>query len=175
MKLQTAETSREQQKFHFCDSTTLYFLAFALFFVPLQVSLPSCMSADWAVWLRRFPRKLKITLTLCTSCSALLRRPCMLAPSPNGFDRSSPNRGRSSVTPGMDFSNLVSGGCRVDLSSHSGNRNTRRRSFLSQTTQQFNEVLKLNTHATGCCLLILVFQNGFSRYQDFKKRISYSI
>lgn len=45
--------------------------------------------------------------------------------------------------------------------------------FLS-ATEQFNEVLKLNMQATGYCLLSLVYQNGFSRYQNFWKGISYS-
>lgn len=108
----------------------------------------------------------------------------MLVPSPSGFDRSSPNRGRSSVTPGMDFSNLVSGWPRVDLSSRCGNHisrkvqryfssNEKKATFLS-ATEQFNEVLKLNMQATGYCLFSLVFQNCFSRYQNFWKRISFS-
>lgn len=143
------------------------------------------MSADSAVWKKRFPRKQKITSMHCTSCSAPLRRPCTLGPSPSGSDQSSPNHGRSSVTPGMDFSDLVSGWHGVDVKTiisviwtnktyrTSGHKQSllfkQQKSwwyFLSLNTEQFNEVVNLNMLATGYCLLNFVFQNSFSRYQN---------
>lgn len=83
-------------------------------FMPLswsQVWQPFCMSADLVVWKNRFPRKLKTISAHSTSCSAPSRLPCMPERSPNGSDQSSPNRGRSSASPGTGSSDSVCGSC----------------------------------------------------------------
>lgn len=109
----------------------------------------------------------------CTSCSAPLRRPCTLGPSPSGSDQSSPNHGRSSVTPGMGFSDLVSGWHRVNnvktvilviCTNYKFSNNKRGCCFVSITTEQLNTDGKLTTRY---CLLNLFFSELF---QNFTKR-----